>query len=226
MPGISHEPTLTMEKPDREKIYRHLTLIAVLCLHAAVLSLLIMGSRASLPQVSASTPIQVTVIPPATLPKIRAENSRPRLSGSTAISIAAPVLDSHSSSLYPFASVSGSDGSGSGVNWAAEARRAVRAFDIRSHQPPVHDALSSTPADDDWWPHTQHHAGDQYKIANGDWIVWINASCYQVAGSGPPAYASEPGLPRTVCPQNSAGPGGNSTAPAADPPRAAAERKE
>jgi hypothetical protein len=151
----------------------------------------------------------VMIISPAALPKVRAENSRPRLSGDTAITIAAPTLGSDSSS-----SVSGSAGSGSGVNWAAEARRAVRAFDIRNHQPPIHDSLSSSPADDNWWPRTQHHAGDQYKIANGDWIVWINASCYQVATSGPSPYANEAILPRTVCPGKAGTPAGGPPVPA------------
>jgi hypothetical protein len=210
MPGISREPTLNREEPHGWPLPKYLTLIAVLGLHAALLAMLIMGSRASILQVSTNPPIEVMVISPAPPPKVRAENSRPRLSGIAAISIAAPAIGSDSS-----APASGSDGGGSGVNWAAEARRAVRAFDIRNHQPPVRDALSSSPAEDNWWPHTQHHAGDQYKIANGDWIVWINASCYQVASAGPVAYANDPQLPRTNCPGKTTAPTGNRSQPAA-----------
>jgi hypothetical protein len=94
----------------------------------------------------------------------------------------------------------------------------VRAFDIRSHQPPIHDSLSSTPADDNWWPRIQHHAGEQYKIANGDWIVWINASCYQVANSGSPTYAPDSTLPQTICP-------GKLGAPAGKPPEPTSAQK-
>ena len=196
MSGISHEPTLNMDETNKWGPARYLALIVVVSLHMALLVMLIMESHASIPPVSTNPPLELMIISPATLPKIRAENSRPRLSGDTAISIRAPTLDSYS--LAP--SASGSDGEGSGVNWAAVARRAVRAFDIRSHQPPIHDSLSSSPGEDHWWPRTQHHTGDQYKIANGDWIVWINGSCYQVASSGPPAYANDAGLPRTICP--------------------------
>ncbi len=53
--------------------------------------------------------------------------------------------------------------------------------------------------DDNWWPRV-HHAGEQFKTANGDWIVWINSKCYQVAGSAPPAYAPGANLLQTICP--------------------------
>jgi hypothetical protein len=210
MSGISHEAAVNMVESNKWGLPRYLALVVVLSLHMALLSMLIVGSRASTLRVSTNPPIELLVISPATLPKIRAENSRPRLSGETAISIPAPPLDSYSWSP----SSSGSEGNGTGINWAAEARRAVRAFDIRSHQPPVHDSLSSSPAEDNWWPRTQHHAGDQYKIANGDWIVWINASCYQVAGAGPLTYAKDMALPRTVCPGTAGTRGQNPSEPA------------
>ena len=203
-----------MDESNRWGLPRYLTLIAVLILHTALLAMLIMGSRASTPLLPTNPPIELMVISPVTLPKICAENSSPRFRGDTGISIAAPTLDSYSMSP----SASGSQGSGSGVDWAAEARRAVRAFDIRSHQPPIHDSLSSSPADDHWWPRTPHHAGEQYKIANGDWIVWINASCYQVASSGSPSYTPDSILPQTICP-------GKPGAAAGNPPEPASEQK-
>jgi hypothetical protein len=208
MAGISRKSTLNMQEPHGWKLPKYLILVVVLGLHAALLAMLIVGSRAPMLRVPASPPIEVMVVSPAPQPKIRVENSRPRLSGYTAIAIAAPALDSYS--LTP--SASGSNGSGSGVNWAAEARRAVRAFDIRNHQPPIHEALSSSPAEDNWWPRAQHHAGDQYKIANGDWIVWINASCYQVASSGPQSITNDTDLPRTICPAKIIPPTGNPAA--------------
>ena len=214
MSANSHERILNMDESNRWGVPRYLTLIVVLILHMALLLVLIVGSRASMLLESTNPPIELIVISPATLPKIRAENSSPRLRGDTGISTAAPTLDSYSTSP----SASGSEGSGSGVNWAAEARRAVRAFDIRSHQPPIHDSLSSSPADDHWWPRTPHHAGEQYKIANGDWIVWINASCYQVASSGSTAYIPDATLPQTICP-------GKAGAAAVNPPEPVSEQK-
>lgn len=210
MSGISHESTLNMDESNKWGLPRYLTLLLVLSLHMALLALFIMHSRDAMLLESMNPPIELMVMPPATLPKIRAENSPPHMRGDTGISIAAPILDSYSMSP----SASGSEGSGSSVNWAAEARRAVRAFDIRSHQPPLHDSLSSTPADDNWWPRTPHHAGEQYKIANGDWIVWINASCYQVASSGSPAYTLDSTLRQTICPGKRGASAGNPPEPA------------
>jgi hypothetical protein len=45
----------------------------------------------------------------------------------------------------------------------------------------------------------EHHAGDQMKTASGDWIVWINANCYQIASwhSDAPDFGALSS--RTIC---------------------------
>jgi hypothetical protein len=53
--------------------------------------------------------------------------------------------------------------------------------------------------EDNWWPQAKHHAGDQFKTANGDWIVWINENCYQVANSNAIAYTPGTTLSQTIC---------------------------
>lgn len=186
-----------------------MTLLVVLTLHMALLALLVMTPRTRIISPSTSHPIELLFISPATIPNIRSENSRPKhlRSNDTAISIAPPVLDSPSPYLSP--PPSGSDGNGSGVDWAAEARRAMQAWEIRRHQPPSNNSISGSPADDNWWPRAQHHAGDQFKTANGDWVVWINSSCYQVAGSAAPASALGAPLSQTICPGESNAPRSN-----------------
>jgi hypothetical protein len=196
---LSHEQTSDIDGPAGWGLPRYLTLIAVLIMHVVLLAALIMTPRIANVSTSVSVPIELLFIPPADLPKIRSEHSRPRrLAGNTAVSITPPVPASPSSS-FP-SPASGSDGNGSGVDWAAEARRAVQAFEIRSHQPSRNNSVSGSPAEDHWWPRVQHHAGDRFKTANGDWIVWINSSCYQIASSA--ALAGAPGatLPPTICP--------------------------
>jgi hypothetical protein len=184
---------------------RYVTLLVVAAFHAALLAVLLMASRVGNLVLPTSVPIEVMFISPATLPRIRSEHPRPRhLSGDTAISITPPVLDSAPSAQSP--PTSGSDGNGSGVDWIAEARRAVRAYDIRSHQPPLNDSVSGSPAEDTWWPRAPHHAGEQFKTANGDWIVWINSSCYQIAASVSPSYVPGASPPQTICPGDSAKP--------------------
>jgi hypothetical protein len=202
-----------MDESNRWGLPRYMTLLIVLALHMALLAVLVMASRTQNISASTSNSIELLFIAPATLPKIRSENSRPQhLSGDTAISVALPVLDSTSLSPSPSPIASGSNGNESGINWAAEARRAIQAFDIRNHQGPSSRAISGSPAEDNWWPRAQHRAGDQFKTANGDWIVWINPRCYQVASAAPPAYAIGATLPQTVCPHESGPPHGNAPA--------------
>jgi hypothetical protein len=165
---------------------------AVLALHLAILALLVSASRTLSVGVSTEHSIEVMLIPPTKAPKVRAENTRPeRLSTNIAIALAPPALNS---SLQSGAS-SSPDGHGSAVNWAAEAHRALRAFEIRRDQPPS-SAISVSSSLDDWWP-GEHHAGDQFKTDSGDWIVWINANCYQIASWHSNAIGASPS--RTVC---------------------------
>jgi hypothetical protein len=172
---------------------RPIIFLVVLALHIAILALLVSASRTLRVGVSTEHSIEVMLIPPAKVPQVRAENTRPeRLSTNITIALASPVLNS---SLQSGAS-SSPDGRGSPVNWAAEAHRALRAFEIRRDQPPS-SAISVSSSLDDWWP-GEHHAGDQFKTDSGDWIVWINANCYQIASWHSNAMGASP--PRTVCP--------------------------
>jgi hypothetical protein len=172
---------------------RPIILFVVLALHLAIVALLVAASRTLSIGVPTEQSIEVVLIPPTKVPKVRAENTRPeRLSTNIAIALAPPVLNS---SLQSGAS-SSPDGRGSAVNWAAEAHRALRAFEIRRDQPPS-SAISVSSSLDDWWP-GGHHAGDQFKTDSGDWIVWINANCYQIASWHSNAIGASP--PHTICP--------------------------
>jgi len=173
---------------------RSVILFVVLTLHLAVLALFATAARTGGPATLAEHAVELLYLPPEIIPKIRSENARPRhLSGGTAITVAPPALDS---SWLSAPSSSPSSGNGSGIDWPAEARRAVQAFDIRNHRAPQDEPDSGGPAEEHWWP--RHRAGEQFKTANGDWIVWVNESCYRVASSG--AYVPGATLPPTVCP--------------------------
>ena len=186
-----------MDEPSKWGLRRYATLLFVLMLHLALFAALLLTSQPRRLAPPTANSVQLLFLPPVNLPKVRSENARPHgLSGDMPIPIAPPVLDSLSSSMSP-APASTSAGRGSGIDWAAEARRALQAFEIRNHNPSSKNLTSSTPAEDNWWP--QHHAGDQYKTPIGDWIVWINPDCYQVASAGPSPYALGASLPRTVC---------------------------
>jgi hypothetical protein len=175
-----------------------------LALHAALFAALLMSSRTAGQSAPAEQSVELLTLPPEIPPRVRAERLPPRrLSAMSSIAMKQPVLDSPTLALtQPPASGSGVAGSGvagSGVDWAAEARRALQAFEIRTHEPPRNDSISSAPKEDNWWPRSAHRAGDEFKTPNGDWIVWINANCYRVAGSRPGASTSDTMPPHAIC---------------------------
>ncbi len=177
---------------------RYATLLVVAIFHAAVLAALLMGSGIrGLPGSSADT-VQLLYISPVTFPKVRSDDPLPRrVAGRAPLSMPTPVPASSAISETPTLAAS-SVGSGSGVDWTLEARRALNAFEIRQHQPVINKSVSTFPGEETW-QRGPHHAGEQFKTANGDWIVWIDANCYQVASTGPSLYAPGATLPRTVC---------------------------
>jgi hypothetical protein len=190
---LSHERSLGM---DQSKVWgrsRYATLLVVLGLHAAIMAALLTAAGPQNIAEFNNEPVELLFIPPTVMPKIRAENAAPRrLRGNTSISVAPPELHADTA-LAPAGS--GSEGNGAGVDWAAEARRALQAFEIRKHQPPSNNTVSRTAAEENWWPQAPHHAGDQFKTPSGDWIVWLNESCYQLASS-----AANPTVPGAMPP--------------------------
>jgi hypothetical protein len=151
------------------------------------------------PDAAAAEPVQLMVLPSAIPQKIRADNVRVRrLEAGSPLSAALPLLDGNS---FPpeTPSPAGTRGGGSGVDWAAEARRALQAFEIRSHQPAGNTSVSrSSAAEQPWWP--AHRPGERVKTADGNWIVWIDSSCYQIASSSASPSGTGP-APSTICPK-------------------------
>jgi hypothetical protein len=176
------------------KTLRPIVLFIVLALHVATLALLLARSRSLNIAAAAEHPIELVVLAPAKPPELRLQNTRPQpWSTNIAVALAPPALNS-SSQTGPG---SAPEGHGPAVNWAAEAHRAVRAFEIRTHQT-TNSALSVASSLDVSGSH-EHHAGDQMKTASGDWIVWISADCYQIASwhSDAPAFTAI--APRIIC---------------------------
>jgi len=182
---------------------RFITLLVVLVLHLALIAVLLMASRASRILASADPPVELMYLPPTENPSVTAKTLRPRhVNAQLALSLPMPDVDSAASSPP---SGFGSAGEGSAVNWAAEAHRAVRAFEIRRDHRPSHAvSAASPPAWESWWPQSKHHAGDQYKTESGDWIVWISSSCYQIASWHANAPALNAAEPQTICIDESA----------------------
>jgi hypothetical protein len=167
----------------------------VLALHFAVIALLLMQTRSPPGSPTAASPaLEVTLLPPLKVPTARADGAHlQRMKVDVGIALAPPTVDSSSQA----AAAGGSRGGTPGVNWAAEARRAVEAFEIRRDQQVTHASVGLS-LWDGWLARQPHHAGDQMRTDNGDWIVWIDSNCYQVAHWHPGApQNSDP--PTTVC---------------------------
>jgi hypothetical protein len=182
---------------------RPTVLFIVLAVHLATLALLLARSRTLAVAGAAEHPIELVVLPPVRPPQLRIENTRPEhWSTNIAVALAPPGLNSSSES----GPASAPNGRGSAVNWAAEAHRAVRAFEIRTHQT-TNSALSVS-SSLDVSGSREHHAGDELKTASGDWIVWISADCYQIASWHSDAPDVGVISPRTICRSPSPAPPG------------------
>jgi hypothetical protein len=164
--------------------------VAVLALHLAVVALLLMHSRLPPGLPSTAPAIEVMFLPPLKVPTARADGAHlSRIKVDMGMSLAPPTVDSSSQA----ASAGGSNGGRPGVNWAAEARRAVKAFEIRRDEQVTHATLGLS-LWDGWLARQPHHAGEQMRTDSGDWIVWIDSNCYQVAHwyAGAPQDADPP----------------------------------
>jgi hypothetical protein len=168
--------------------------LAVLALHLAVVGLLLMRTR-SPPGIPTSAPaVEVMFLPPVKVPTARADGAHlQQMKVDVGMSLAPPTVDSSAQA----ASAGGSHGGTPGINWAAEAHRAVEAFEIRRDQQVTHATVGLS-LWDGWLARQPHHAGEQMRTDSGDWIVWIDSNCYQVAHWHPGApQNADP--PTTTC---------------------------
>jgi hypothetical protein len=181
---------------------RYWTLGAVLAVHAALFLLLLLAPSLRIINAPPPPSIQLLFLQPSPTPRVVSQNSPPpHLTAVVSIDLATPLLSSDSSvsTMTAQGLTSDSNGDGSGVDWAAEAHRAIRAFEIRSHQPSIEISVSNSPAEEQWWPRTRHRIGDRFKTPTGDWVVWISPNCYQVASAATRSNASDTTQPSTVC---------------------------
>jgi hypothetical protein len=180
---------------SESRVRRIYTLAAVVALHIAVLGLALLPRLTRLAVNPGGAPIEVVEIVEAAKPKVHLQYLRRRdLSAHLPIS---PLPPAPAANLQTGTQSSKPGNDGSAVDWTAEAHRALKAYEIRRDRPPANVIAGATR--DEWWPQRGHHAGERYKTENGDWIVWINSSCYQIAGwhSSDPATNAAP--PHTVC---------------------------
>jgi hypothetical protein len=181
---------------------RYFTFLVVLLTHLGVLTAWMLGSRSFRVAIDApAKPLYVKYFPASPQPKQVAAVLPRRLSGDLKDWIAPVTLQAPSLPPVSTAPEGGAGGSGAGPDWNAEARRAVQAYEIRGRLGPPENLLSGSPGDERWWRRAPHKAGDRYKTPSGDWVVWINPNCYQVATAAARS-TSNAVMPDTVCPDD------------------------
>jgi hypothetical protein len=191
----------TRDEPRRDsrgilKSSRLIALLVVLVCHLGVIALLVAGSASSkVGADAANPPLELIYLPPVKFPQALADSAHPKhVNVNVGLALAPPSLDTSS---LP-APISQNGGGGAGVNWTAEAHRAVKAFEIRRDEHVIHSALGTSPWDG-WLPLGEHHAGDKYRTESGDWIVWIDSNCYQIARWRDGAPVRDENPPQTIC---------------------------
>jgi hypothetical protein len=185
-----------MNETETRRAQRLGVLLVVMVLHAGLLAWIVFAPRPTFAVSGAAVPLTLLLIPPEATPRIRIQRARPENLHAEQRAVRAPLPDASAA----LGTSAGSDRRESGVDWIAEARRAVRAFEIRRDEAPT-KALSVTASGDEW-PVRGHHA-DESRTASGDWIVWIDANCYKVA-SGLPRSAADTVAPDTKCREKNA----------------------
>ena len=75
----------------------------------------------------------------------------------------------------------------------------MQALEIRRNRNPGINTVSMRVGEDYWMVHAEHFPEDELKTANGDWIVWVNDYCYQIATAAAPRESAAAGDHPTIC---------------------------
>jgi hypothetical protein len=169
--------------------------MGILIGHAALIGAILAANRVLKTVPDAEAAVEVLLLPRPELPRVRSVAPPPRYLQLDQLNPRTPPLLVNLRAQQETAPGSTAIGIGAGVDWVAEARRAVRANDIRNE---YSNYVSDKAATRDWWPET-HRAGAMYKTANGDWIVWVNSSCWFVAGADPRAVERMASTAKIAC---------------------------
>jgi hypothetical protein len=196
--------TADVEDTSDSRSPRFLILLGVMAFHAAILGGLLAASHYPVDLTSSSRSIDLFLLPPpSTQPKGRPLSSRvlppdrhlPPLP-SDALTVVVPLPASPTD-----------DAAKRDVDWGEEAHRAAETAANENSPAAAGDKPDSASSSSGSFPSPRHHAGEQFKLDTGDWIVWINNYCYQVSEWAPRSAGwSGFSLPKTICPQSSNSP--------------------
>ena len=152
--------------------FRYAVLLAVLALHALLLTALMLW-RGSLRIAPPGRPLETAVLRPNRTPDRVIPPPFQTAPAPTNLKIDEPTIIF----LPPSVGESGFPA----VDWAAEARRAADSAAKNEISPAPKARGSVRPGNADWFPSSKYHAGDEVGLGNGDTAVFITDHCYQIS---------------------------------------------
>jgi hypothetical protein len=170
--------------------------------HVLLLILLVMASRERHRLQAPDQWVSALILPPAVKPPIQSLASPPRESRVQKAPIA--VKPQMLSSISTDISLHKPSVTAATTDWTAESERASVA--VARQAAPSNDRPEATagelPSVLSAKAAPSHHAGDQYQSNNGDWIVWVSDSCYQINTMAPGLsdVVVQPLIATTLCP--------------------------
>lgn len=153
-------------------------LLAVLTLHVAVLTGLVIASKTRLLTRPAAPPIELLILPRNTAPTIPPP---PPTSSERRKKITATPVVPPPDALSVVAPNAASEVPGPPIDWAEEAHDAAASI---AQGAPIPSGPNPTPSPNSpFAPPPAHHKGEQIPTSDGRWIVYVTDDCYQVSKS-------------------------------------------
>ena len=196
-----------MEDTSDSRSPRFLILLGVIAFHAVILSWLLAASRYPLDLTSPDRFVELFLVPP---PNIQPKG-RPLSALVLPPERHLPPLPSDALTEVVPLPASPTEGEATrDVDWGEEVHRAAETAADDGSTFAGNDKPDSVSSRSSRFPAPRHHAGEQFRLDTGDWVVWVNDDCYQVSEWAPRSAGwSGSSLPRTICPQASTTPRGD-----------------
>jgi hypothetical protein len=159
---------------ERSRIF---ALFAVLALHVAVLTGLVIAAKTRMLTTPAAPPIELLILPQNPAPIIPPPPTSPDRRKKVPVTPLAPPPDA----LTVVTPDSTSDVAGPPIDWSQEAHNA--AASIAKGAPALNDTNPAPQSNSPFAAPPAHHKGEQIPTEDGRWIVYVTDDCYQVSKS-------------------------------------------
>ena len=165
-----------MDARQRWERPRIIALLAVLALHVAVLTGLVIAAKTRIRTTAAAPPIELLILPQNPTPTIPPPPTLPDRRKKVPATPLAPQPDALTVVTPDATSVVGPP-----IDWSQEAHNA--AASIAKGAPALNDTNPALQSNSPFAAPPAHHKGEQIPTEDGRWIVYVTDDCYQVSKS-------------------------------------------